>query len=306
MKLSILMPVYNEEASIAHVVAEWMDAFRQTVGNDFVFCALNDGSKDRTPTILAELRGLASPRGPAREAYVEAVRYLGNNVHRMNYPYYLSQGWQIGSGPIESACKTVVGQRLKLAGMRWRAYGTDTICHLRALFKSEKGQWQNDITGVYLAGALHLLHKDSDAERLIGNYKIDNHKSMERDDFFQPLGTDSQYIAVLAREFPARLHKISAQQFEHILEPIGEGQFNTLSSAYAVRALKAYSHAVAQNPPELSIIELHKDKSESRLTSGMWRIGTSSGLRRRRPGPVRRDRVRTSTPGPTPSSSVVC
>jgi hypothetical protein len=93
--------------------------------------------------LLAELRGLVSPRGPAaREAYGETVRYLGNNVHRMDYPHYRSQGWQIGSGTVESACKTVVGQRLKLAGMRWREYGTDGVCHLRALFKSEKGQWQ--------------------------------------------------------------------------------------------------------------------------------------------------------------------
>ena len=47
----------------------------------------------------------------------------------------------IGSGPVESGCKTVVGQRMKLAGMRWRAYGTDGVCHLRALFKSDRGQW---------------------------------------------------------------------------------------------------------------------------------------------------------------------
>jgi hypothetical protein len=95
------------------------------------------------PAILAELRGLVSPRRPAaREAYADAVRYLGNNVHRMDYPYYRSQGWHIGSGAVESACKTVVGQRLKLAGMRWREYGTDSVCHLRALFKSERGQWQ--------------------------------------------------------------------------------------------------------------------------------------------------------------------
>src|SRR5256886_14794710 len=92
---------------------------------------------------------------------------------------------------------------------------------------------------------------------------------MNRDDFFQPIGTDSQYIAVLAREFPARLRQISTDQFENILKPIGDGDFNTLSSAYAVRALKAYSHAVAQNPPELNIAEVHKDKSETRLTSGM-------------------------------------
>jgi len=146
---------------------------------------------------------------------------------------------------------------------------TNYILNLRDwLEKNEKDQWQNDITGVYLAGALHLLHKDADAERLIDNYKIGNPKTV-RDDFCQPLGTDSQYIAVLAREFPARLRKISAEQFENILRPIGAGEFNTLSAAYAVRALKAYSHAVAQNPPQLTIAELRKDKHETRLTSGM-------------------------------------
>jgi hypothetical protein len=92
--------------------------------------------------LLDVLRGLALPRSQAvRAAHAATVSYVGNNVHRMDYPYYLSQSWQIGSGPIESACKTVVGQRLKLAGMRWREYGTDTICHLRALFKSDKEQW---------------------------------------------------------------------------------------------------------------------------------------------------------------------
>ena len=93
--------------------------------------------------ILAVLQGLELPQGrPAvAKAYEEAVRYIGNNVHRMEYPRYLAEGWQIGSGAVESACKTVVGQRLKLAGMRWREDGTDEVCHMRALFKSEPGQW---------------------------------------------------------------------------------------------------------------------------------------------------------------------
>jgi hypothetical protein len=65
-----------------------------------------------------------------------------NNVHRMDYPYYRSRGWLIGSGHIEAACKTVVGQRLKGSGMRWGEAGADTVCCLRALFKSERDQWE--------------------------------------------------------------------------------------------------------------------------------------------------------------------
>jgi len=77
----------------------------------------------------------------ARECYRETVRYVENQVHRMDYPYYRAQGWQIGSGPVESACKRVVGQRLKGAGMRWGEEGAEAVCRLRALFLSESGQW---------------------------------------------------------------------------------------------------------------------------------------------------------------------
>ena len=42
------------------------------------------------------------------------LNYLRNNVGRMDYPTYLKKGWQIGSGTIDSACKTVVNQRLRL------------------------------------------------------------------------------------------------------------------------------------------------------------------------------------------------
>jgi hypothetical protein len=83
------------------------------------------------------------PRRPGlREAVEDLVGYLERNVHRMEYPEYLARGWCIGSGAVESACKMVVGQRLKLAGMRWGEDGAHAVCHLRALYRSETGQWE--------------------------------------------------------------------------------------------------------------------------------------------------------------------
>ena len=61
----------------------------------------------------------------------------------MDYPTYQAHGWLIGSGSVESACKTVVNQRLKLAGMRWGEDGTDAMCHLRALFRSDSEQGES-------------------------------------------------------------------------------------------------------------------------------------------------------------------
>jgi hypothetical protein len=77
-----------------------------------------------------------------REQLAAVLSYFGNNVHRMAYPEYLAEGWHIGSGVVESACKTVVGQRLKGPGMRWGEEGAHALCHVRALYRSEKGQWQ--------------------------------------------------------------------------------------------------------------------------------------------------------------------
>ncbi len=131
---------------------------------------------------------------------------------------------------------------------------TNYILNLRDwLEKRESGKWENDLTGVYLSGALAILKKDAEAEKMIGAYTMGQWQGTRWSDFYQPLGSDSQYVAMLARHFPERLRKLSPGEFEAVLKPIGEGSFNTLSAAYAVVALKAYSHAVAGNPPEFTM-----------------------------------------------------
>lgn len=94
--------------------------------------------------VLAMLAALplASRSAAVRETHRQVTQYVANNVHRMDYPTYRAHGWLIGSGHIEAACKTVVGQRLKGSGMRWGAAGTDAVCHLRALYLSEPSQWE--------------------------------------------------------------------------------------------------------------------------------------------------------------------
>jgi hypothetical protein len=93
--------------------------------------------------ILTTLRGLDLTGCPAAtvEDHRLLVQHFAKNVQRMDYPRYRRQGWQIGSGSVEAACKTVIGGRLKGSGMRWGEDGADAVSHLRALFLSEKGQW---------------------------------------------------------------------------------------------------------------------------------------------------------------------
>jgi hypothetical protein len=92
-------------------------------------------------TALEEL-DLGSRGEAVREAHRQTTNFFRNHEHKMNYPHYVSQGWQIGSGPVESACKTVVNNRLAGSGMRWGSDGSDALCHLRALFLSQRSQWE--------------------------------------------------------------------------------------------------------------------------------------------------------------------
>jgi hypothetical protein len=118
----------QDEAAAAQQAEEWCSLLKQEGGAVTLAVLENGPWPARQPAALREQR--------------EKVRsYFRNNVERMEYPEYLAEGWQIGSGVVESACKTVVGQRLKGAGMRWGVAGAHALCHVRALYRSEKGQW---------------------------------------------------------------------------------------------------------------------------------------------------------------------
>jgi len=92
--------------------------------------------------VPADLRAVVVGRNKAaKESHRELLVSVGNQVHRGDDPAYRAKGWEIGSGPVEAACKPVVNQRLKVTGARWSEAGADAVCHLRTLFRSELGQW---------------------------------------------------------------------------------------------------------------------------------------------------------------------
>lgn len=91
--------------------------------------------------LLARLQRVRKRRKRKRdqEALDALISYVSENEGRTNYPLYRILGIEIGSGPIEAACKTVIGCRLKRAGMRWTERGAEKIAKLRAIHLS--GLW---------------------------------------------------------------------------------------------------------------------------------------------------------------------
>jgi dolichol-phosphate mannosyltransferase len=59
--LALVMPVFNEQASVRKVVLEWFQELENWT-EDFVFWAIDDGSTDNTSLILERLREQLGPR----------------------------------------------------------------------------------------------------------------------------------------------------------------------------------------------------------------------------------------------------
>jgi hypothetical protein len=70
----------------------------------------------------------------------KTIDYLKEHLHRMKYESFDKQGFHIGSGVIESGCKTVVQARMKGAGMRWSTPGAEAMLHLCANWRSNPRQ----------------------------------------------------------------------------------------------------------------------------------------------------------------------
>jgi len=68
-----------------------------------------------------------------RDKLGAAITYYKNHRHQMGYISYTEHYFPIGSGVTEAACKTLIKQRLCLAGIRWKQPGAAGILNLRAL-----------------------------------------------------------------------------------------------------------------------------------------------------------------------------
>ena len=87
---------------------------------------------------------------PENKRIAEVLGYFRNHRHRMGYAEAKARHLPIGSGVVEAACKTLVTQRLKRSGMRWRHTGGQAILTLRALIRSRRfdSAWEM-LSGTY-------------------------------------------------------------------------------------------------------------------------------------------------------------
>ncbi len=100
----------------------------------------DDLEQGRIDPLLATLRTHADR---CQEA-AQCADYIANNRSRMRYPEFRQQGLCVGSGVVESGCRSVVG-RLKRSGLYWTVAHANAILALRCCLLSGRYEdfWAN-------------------------------------------------------------------------------------------------------------------------------------------------------------------
>jgi hypothetical protein len=99
--------------------------------------------RGETRTVITWLELIASDEmvtTSQRTALLRAAGYYRRNRSHMRYDQYLAQGWPIGTGVVEGACRHVVKDRMEQSGMRWTEVGAQAVLDLRAI--RINGQWE--------------------------------------------------------------------------------------------------------------------------------------------------------------------
>jgi hypothetical protein len=88
--------------------------------------------------VLAALHRLPVPTAEAAAARRSAAAYLRARREQVAYASFTEQGYPIGSGMVESACKLVIEARMKGSGMHWARRNVSPLLALRGLACSHR------------------------------------------------------------------------------------------------------------------------------------------------------------------------
>lgn len=95
--------------------------------------------EDQVRQVIENLHAVRARNKAESQAKQTAINYYTEHEDRMLYKTFRSQGFLIGSGPIEAAHRNVIQQRLKLSGQKWSVPGAQAIANLRCYHQS--GAW---------------------------------------------------------------------------------------------------------------------------------------------------------------------
>ncbi len=137
-------PGATEIVDYMHAKRHLYDVAKQALGEDardtvetWVNATETPLYNGETAQVIARIRDLETQNPTIGDVLEREVGYFQKHSDRMQYETFNEKGYQIGSGVIESACKHVVAERCKQAGMRWSKPGINAILFWRCLLKND-------------------------------------------------------------------------------------------------------------------------------------------------------------------------
>ncbi|MDJ0699630.1 MAG: alpha-2-macroglobulin [Woeseiaceae bacterium] len=237
--------------------------------------------RDQFSAVIAKLRTRQMPSGGFRFWSSSAEPHDFSSVY---ITHFLSDARQhdlpVPGDMLDAALgflQQLAGRRTaSLAEARLRAYAiylltrnghvtTNSLTNLHEyLERAHTDTWRKDIASAWMAASYLLLKQEDLGERLIGGYVTGTGLAFSSD-FDTRLGRDAVYVYLVARHFPDRLSQIGGDGIEKLIEPVLQNRFNTLSAAYTIMALDAWTEAMRDENLALSV---HAD-DEQIASAGM-------------------------------------
>jgi uncharacterized protein YfaS (alpha-2-macroglobulin family) len=155
--------------------------------------------------------------------------------------------------------------------------------------KVPKEMWHRDSTSAWLASTWRLLKKETAAVPLIEAHraalKMLPPKDWEWGYYYytSKLANEATAFTILCRHFPEMAKKLTYEEMKPLTQMIEAADFNTLSAAWSIQALKAYSDLAASNGVKAGIASVQGQdvkvlaepatgQSQAKVTEGIVRF----------------------------------
>ena len=163
---------------------------------------------------------------------------------------------------------------------------TNHLLALRDTLEKNNPKWRSTLASAYMAATYWLLKKQNEGVSLMRTWWNESDKQPKLEPWFHDYATDpkvkqAQGFALLCKHFPEIAQRFDYDDLAMVTEPIRANRFNTLSAAYGILALKAYSQLAQQAGVKLTINALPKKGQPSLLLpegQGLRRTGFDAGL----------------------------
>ena len=192
------------------------------------------------------------------------------------------------------------------------AVAARAISSLKETLRGVDG-WEQDLTGVYLAGAYRLLQQDEEAQDLISDFDMGERPS-DYSVFYDAGLANAAYVYILGRHFPEMLGEVAGDSLVNLLAPLSEGRYNTINAAHLVLALDSLVRAAETlSESEVSIAEVQQSgerRSPLALRPGLFPVvsfsdrATGIEIRNRSSFPLFYQLIEAGFDRETPSSEV--